>query len=129
MMKAGKEISRVCDCDSERIFLEVEKNVSSLQNRLIALIHQAPIMIFIKGTPDAPRCGFTSQLIRILNSLGLKYNHFDILSDEEIRQGLKVFSNWPTYPQIYINGDFIGGLDIFKELIGTNQLNDILPAQ
>lgn len=68
----------------------------------------------MKGSPNAPRCGFSRTLVGILNELNAKYETFDILEDEEVRQGLKTFSNWPTYPQVYVNGEFIGGLDIIK---------------
>lgn len=68
----------------------------------------------MKGSPNAPRCGFSRTLVGILSELNAKYETFDILEDEEVRQGLKTFSNWPTYPQVYVNGEFIGGLDIIK---------------
>ena len=87
---------------------------SSLESRLIALINKSKIMVFMKGSPNAPRCGFSRTLVGILNELNAKYETFDILEDEEVRQGLKTFSNWPTYPQVYVNGEFIGGLDIIK---------------
>ena len=67
-------------------------------------------MLFIKGTPAEPRCGFSSKIVALLNETGVKYTTFDILSDEDVRQGLKTYSNWPTFPQLYINGELIGGL-------------------
>lgn len=73
-------------------------------------------MLFMKGDPDAPRCGFSRQLIGILNDTGVQFKHFDVLSDEEIRQGLKKYSDWPTYPQLYVNSELLGGLDIIKEM-------------
>ena len=87
---------------------------SSLEKRLTDLINQELVMVFIKGTPQQPRCGFTRTLINLLNQLEAKYGYFDILSDEEVRQSLKIFSNWPTYPQLYIKGTLIGGLDIIQ---------------
>lgn len=97
-----------------------------LEDRLKNLIKSSKIMAFIKGTRQQPRCGFTRQLIEILNETGLPYETFDILSDEEVRQGLKQLSNWPTYPQIYVNGTLIGGLDIIKELKETDELLETL---
>jgi Grx4 family monothiol glutaredoxin len=87
-----------------------------LEERLRKLTSQAPVVIFIKGTPDMPRCGFTKSLLSILAEEQVEYASFDILTDEEVRQGLKTFSDWPTYPQVYANGNFIGGLDIIKEM-------------
>lgn len=73
-------------------------------------------MAFIKGTPETPRCGFSKTLIGIFNETGVKYGYYDILGDDEVRQGLKTYSDWPTYPQVYVKGELIGGLDIIKEL-------------
>ncbi len=96
-------------------------------------------MLFMKGTPDAPQCGFSSKLVNLLKQegtlsftnfltliipsfLGVKFSSFNILSDEEVRQGLKEFSNWPTFPQLYISGKLVGGLDIVKELIEVGRI-------
>jgi len=94
-----------------------------LEQRLRTLINQSPIMLFMKGTPDHPKCGFSSQMIEILRSSGFQFGSFDILTDEEIRQGLKKLSNWPTYPQLYIDGELIGGLDIVRELQENGELD------
>lgn len=98
-----------------------------LNTRLGQLTRAAPVMIFIKGMPSEPKCGFTRQLLEILKKENIKYGYFDILTDNEVRQGLKKFSNWPTYPQLYINGDLIGGLDILKELIEEGEFKDMIP--
>lgn len=100
----------------------------TLDARLTQLVRAAPVMVFIKGTPDAPRCGFSRQLVELLKGNGAEFGHFDILSDETVRQGLKTFSNWPTYPQLYIDGKLVGGLDIAKELAADGQLKEMLPA-
>ncbi len=104
-------------------------------------------MIFMKGNPDEPRCGFSRQLMEILKPLGVKFQTFDILSDDEVRQGLKTFSKWPTYPQvvelvgfvgpiniavcfqIYVKGSLVGGLDIVKELQEEGELEDALQGK
>jgi len=71
-------------------------------------------MVFMKGTPQENRCGFSRQMVTILNELGVEYSSFNILADQEVRQALKTYSNWPTYPQLYANGELVGGLDIVK---------------
>jgi len=101
----------------------------SLDDRLKSLINKHPLMIFMKGNPSTPRCGFSRQLIAILGETGLPFDTFDILEDEEVRQGLKTYSNWPTYPQIYVKGELIGGLDIIKELKDNNQLVSTLKGE
>jgi len=100
----------------------------TLDDRLKALINKEPVMIFMKGAPENPRCGFSKQLVGILTAEvpDIPYGHFDILSDEEVRQGLKTYSNWPTYPQIYVKGELVGGLDILKELQEAGELKDTL---
>ncbi|KAJ8985331.1 hypothetical protein NQ317_008361 [Molorchus minor] len=85
-------------------------------------------MLFMKGNREQPRCGFSKQIIEILNNTGVKYETYDILCDEEIRQGLKTYSDWPTYPQLYVNGDLIGGLDIVKEMLASGDLATTLNA-
>ncbi|CAJ0824918.1 16822_t:CDS:2 [Entrophospora sp. SA101] len=86
--------------------------IVDLNTRIKELINSSSVMVFIKGTPSQPRCGFSKQIIGILNEHQVKYGTFNILADEEIRQGIKEYSNWPTYPQLYINGELVGGLDI-----------------
>jgi Grx4 family monothiol glutaredoxin len=89
---------------------------ASLEDRLKALINTAPVMLFMKGAPDAPRCGFSRQIVEILREEGIEFSSFDILTDEEVRAGLKTYSDWPTYPQLYVKGELQGGLDIVKEM-------------
>ena len=83
-----------------------------LDARLANLVKAAPVMLFMKGTPSAPQCGFSRQLVSILREKGVKYGFFNILADDEVRQGLKEFSDWPTFPQLYTQGELVGGLDI-----------------
>ncbi|XP_034472493.1 glutaredoxin 3 [Drosophila innubila] len=128
----GSAVDRVDGVDIAAISSKSKKlaeSVSSaaatgqtLEDRLKALINKAPLMIFMKGDRNAPRCGFSKQLIAIVNDTNLPYETFDILSDEEVRQGLKTYSDWPTYPQVYVKGELIGGLDIIKELVANNEL-------
>jgi len=95
-----------------------------LNDRLKGLINAAPVMLFMKGNPQGPKCGFSAKIVDILNQTGVQFKSFDILTDEEVRNGLKTFSNWPTYPQLYAHGKLIGGLDIVKELNEEGQLLD-----
>ena len=89
---------------------------SSLETRLKNLIHSSQIMLFIKGTPTAPKCGFSRQVVELFNKEHISFGSFDIFSDEDVRQGLKTYSDWPTYPQVYCKGELIGGLDILQEM-------------
>ncbi|EER23638.1 monothiol glutaredoxin grx4 [Coccidioides posadasii str. Silveira] len=88
--------------------------------RLSELVKAAPVMLFMKGTPSAPQCGFSRQIVSILRENGVKYGFFNILADEDVRQGLKEFADWPTFPQLWVKGELVGGLDIVKEEISAN---------
>ena len=107
----------------------VPKPEEALNEKLKRLVNQSKIMLFMKGNAKEPRCGFSRQIVEILNEAGEKYDSFDILSDDEVRQGLKEYSKWPTYPQLYVNGELVGGLDIVKELKANNELVDALKGQ
>lgn len=88
----------------------------SLNDRLSSLIRSSEVMLFMKGVPSKPRCGFSRQICEILVDSKIQFGTFDILTDEEIRQGLKTYSDWPTYPQLYVRGELMGGLDVVKEM-------------
>ena len=92
----------------------------------LIIIDSKPIMVFMKGTPQQPECGFSSQLISIMSEYDYEYGYFNIFTDDEVRQGLKEYSKWPTYPQVYVKGSLIGGLDIIKELHQEKELEDEL---
>ncbi|KAF2161797.1 hypothetical protein M409DRAFT_27855 [Zasmidium cellare ATCC 36951] len=92
-----------------------EQPKEALNQRLSELVKAAPVMLFMKGTPSAPQCGFSRQTVSILREKGVRYGFFNILADDEVRQGLKEFSEWPTFPQVYVGGELVGGLDILKE--------------
>ncbi|ONM23132.1 Monothiol glutaredoxin-S17 [Zea mays] len=94
--------------------------------RLESLINYSPVMVFIKGTPEEPRCGFSGKLVHILKQENIPFSSFDILSDDEVRQGLKVLSNWPSYPQLYIKGELVGGSDIVMEMHKSGELKKVL---
>lgn len=98
----------------------------SLEEKLKSLVNQAPVMIFVKGSPDQPRCGFSKTIMQIFKDQEIEFSTFDILDDEEVRAGLKTYSDWPTYPQVYVNGEFVGGLDIIKEMAEGGSLKEQL---
>lgn len=93
---------------------------ADLHTRLTSLTTAAPVMLFMKGTPSAPQCGFSRQLVSILRENSVRYGFFNILADEEVRQGLKEFADWPTFPQLWMDGELVGGLDIVKEELDGN---------
>ena len=96
---------------SERIHQEVSDN---------------PVVLYMKGTPVFPQCGFSAAVVQILSHMGVKFKGIDVLADAEIRQGIKEFSNWPTIPQLYVKGEFIGGCDIIREMYETGELQQVL---
>lgn len=80
----------------------------------------------MKGSPDAPRCGFSRKIVNLLNEQGVQFASFDILQDEAVRQGLKELNDWPTFPQLIVNGEFVGGLDIVKEMVDNGEFKEIV---
>jgi len=104
----------------------VQKKAEPIEERLKKIINKEKIMLFMKGNPEQPRCGFSRTITEILKSSGVSYGTFDILEDEEVRQSLKTFSDWHTYPQLYVNGELVGGLDIVKELQQSGELQSTL---
>lgn len=94
----------------------------NLEDRLKNLISSSEVMLFMKGTPDAPRCGYSSKVVNALRKEDISFGSFDILSDEEVRQGLKTFANWPTFPQLYYKGELVGGCDIVLEMQNNGEL-------
>ena len=88
-----------------------------------------PVVLFMKGTPVFPQCGFSAAVVQILTHMGVKFKGIDVLNDPSIRQGIKDFSNWPTIPQLYVKGEFVGGCDIIREMFETGELRDYLADQ
>ena len=84
------------------------------------------VVLFMKGTPVFPQCGFSAAVVQILTHMGVKFKGIDVLSDPEIRQGIKEFSSWPTIPQLYVKGEFVGGCDIIREMFETGELKELL---
>ena len=94
----------------------------NVQEQIKNVVEENSIMLFMKGSPDFPQCGFSGRLVQILQACGVQFASADVLSDDQIRQGIKDFSNWPTIPQLYINGEFIGGSDIVTEMYESGEL-------
>jgi len=100
--------------------------MSDVQERIEEMVKNFPIMLFMKGTPDAPQCGFSAKVSMILKDVGKPFAFFDVLSDMEIREGIKTYANWPTIPQLYIDGEFVGGCDIVSEMYVSGELQPML---
>ena len=88
-----------------------------------------PVVLYMKGTPVFPQCGFSAQVVQVLSLVGVKFKAFDVLADDEIRQGIKEFSNWPTIPQLYVKGEFVGGCDIVREMYQSGELAELLKSK
>lgn len=94
--------------------------------RIERQLRENPVILYMKGTPDFPQCGFSGRAVEILNACGVEYAYVNILEDPELREALKSYSNWPTYPQLYVKGQLVGGCDIMFELYQSSQLQGLL---
>ncbi|HTV32220.1 MAG TPA: Grx4 family monothiol glutaredoxin [Methylocella sp.] len=101
----------------------------SANPRIEAIIGGADVVLFMKGIPAAPQCGFSATVVQILNNLAVPYKTFDVLSDMEIREGIKAFSSWPTIPQLYVKGEFVGGCDIVREMFQSGELAALMSGK
>jgi monothiol glutaredoxin len=99
---------------------------TTVQDRIAQDVAQNEVLLFMKGTPVMPQCGFSAAVVHILSELGVKFKAVDVLKDAEVRQGIKEFSNWPTIPQLYVKGEFVGGCDIIKEMFEQGELDAFL---
>lgn len=103
--------------------------MSDVHARIAALVNTNDVVLFMKGTALFPQCGFSSRAIAIFDHLGLQYETVDVLQDPEIRDGIKNFSDWPTIPQLYVKGEFLGGSDIMMEMFEAGELHQLLQEQ
>lgn len=144
LFRRGKAVDRVDGVNAAEVTKKVKAHASDpsadipsgpappkedLNTKLKRLINTRKCMLFMKGHPDEPKCGFSKQFVAIMKELNAEYGTFDILTDDEVRQGLKTYSNWPTYPQLYIDGELIGGLDIIREMVEAGELQSMLPTK
>jgi monothiol glutaredoxin len=99
------------------------------QARIAELVKGSDVLLFMKGSPLFPQCGFSSRAVAILQHLGVEFDSVDVLQDQEVRQGIKAFSDWPTIPQLYVKGEFVGGSDIMMEMYESGELAQLLAEQ
>ncbi|WP_395645366.1 Grx4 family monothiol glutaredoxin [Terricaulis sp.] len=99
--------------------------MSDVQSEIARTISDNPVVLFMKGTADRPQCGFSNMVVQILDHLGVEYRDVNVLADPQIRQGIKDFSDWPTIPQLYVKGEFVGGCDIVREMFQTGELKTL----
>ena len=102
--------------------------MSDAQNRIDEIVKSNPVVLFMKGTPLFPQCGFSSRAVSILEHLNVPFESVDVLQDAEVRQGIKEYSDWPTIPQLYVRGEFVGGSDIMMEMFESGELQQLVAA-
>ncbi|XP_076302729.1 glutaredoxin-related protein 5, mitochondrial-like [Lasioglossum baleicum] len=103
-------------------FCNVIRGFASTADKISNLVKKNKVVVFMKGVPDSPKCGFSNAVVQILRMHDVKYDAHDVLEDEMLRQGIKTYSNWPTIPQVFINGEFVGGCDILLEMHKNGEL-------
>lgn len=100
--------------------------MSDIHEKIDQVVKSNPVVLFMKGTPDMPMCGFSGQVVFILDKIGLDYQGVNVLADQSVREGIKSYSNWPTIPQLYVKGEFVGGCDIVREMYQSGELKQFL---
>lgn len=100
----------------------------NIQEQIRQQVEKSDVLLFMKGTPDFPQCGFSSQVVQAMNACGTPYDYVNVLDNNDVREGIKQYSNWPTIPQLYVKGEFIGGCDIVTDLHQRGELQTLLPA-
>ena len=106
----------------------MEKSVTNVQNKIDNLIKNNDVILFMKGNKDFPQCGFSNVVAQILQRMGVEFQDVNVLEDMDLREGIKVYSDWPTIPQLYVKGEFIGGCDIVRELYESGELKELFAA-
>jgi monothiol glutaredoxin len=125
-------VSRAAVCQTERFAPlrmaddVVQETPDGTQKRIQGLVDDNPVLLFMKGSKLFPQCGFSNTACQILNSFGIEFNTVDVLSDDNIRSGVKDFSQWPTIPQLYVTGEFVGGSDIMIEMYQSGELGEMI---
>jgi monothiol glutaredoxin len=100
--------------------------MSDIKETIDKEVKSSDVVLFMKGTPDSPMCGFSSRVVQILNHVGVPFKGINVLASDELRQGIKSYANWPTIPQLYVKGEFIGGCDIVTEMYQSGELKEML---
>jgi monothiol glutaredoxin len=98
---------------------------TTTHDRIRQQVTENPVVLFMKGTPVFPQCGFSATVVQILSHIGVKFKGVDVLADSSVREGIKEFSSWPTIPQLYVKGEFVGGCDIIREMFETGELQQM----
>ncbi|GAK33078.1 MULTISPECIES: Grx4 family monothiol glutaredoxin [unclassified Iodidimonas] len=102
---------------------------ATINDRIAQDVKADDVVLFMKGTPVFPQCGFSSTVVQILSHIGVPFKAYDVLSDPELREGIKAYSEWPTIPQLYVKGEFVGGCDIIREMFSNGELGELLEEQ
>ena len=95
-------------------------------DRIRQEIDETPVVVYMKGTPMFPQCGFSAAVVQVLSDIGVKFKGVDVLTDPSLREGIKEFTNWPTIPQLYVKGEFVGGCDIVREMAASGELQQVM---
>ena len=101
----------------------------SVQDQIAKTVSENDVVLYMKGTPTFPQCGFSSTVVQVLDYLGADYESVNVLEDPEIRQGIKAYNNWPTIPQVFVKGEFIGGCDIVREMFESGELRQLMESK
>lgn len=99
---------------------------TDVNQRISEEVTSSDVVLFMKGTPVFPQCGFSATVVQVLSLMGVKFKGVDVLADDDIREGIKAYSNWPTIPQLYVKGEFLGGCDIIREMYESGELSEVL---
>jgi monothiol glutaredoxin len=113
-------------CSMRGIELQGDQVMTDANTRIDNEVKSEDVVLFMKGTPQFPMCGFSGQVVQILNYIGVPFKGVNVLEDQEIREGIKTYSNWPTIPQLYVKGEFVGGCDITREMFQAGELQQLL---
>ena len=127
-METEEKPFNVLNHQVQEIKLDESSESVDVKEAIEAMIASSPVFVFMKGNSQFPQCGFSANTIAVLNQLSVDFNTFDVLSHPEIREGIKSFSNWPTIPQVYVNGEFIGGNDIVTDMFQRGELQKLVQA-
>ena len=129
-LQTGVPRGRLSGSETRGDFNMMEATISApAENRIRGLVDEHQVVLFMKGTPVFPQCGFSATVVQMLSLLGVRFKGVDVLEDPEIRQGIKSFSDWPTIPQLYVKGEFVGGCDIVREMYETGELAEFLSTK
>ncbi len=101
----------------------------STSERIAKIITDSPVVLFMKGVPAAPQCGFSASVVKVLDAIGVPFTGINVLADPLVREGIKEFSEWPTIPQLYVRGEFVGGSDIVREMYESGELQDLIAPE